>query len=448
MIDVDSGVWVFALMSGGAGLVMWWADRRSAATRALGAWLLLMGTAVAWGGTMLERGITPLGDIINATLESGAILAGLEWGRRIAMSAPARWRRVVRGLFLAGQIIVLVFWSLRVGYVLVLPELATAPRDSIVPVRGGEFAVFAPLIGTMMLLGGIAILILQIVGVDKAERVRLTAFLIAAPLFLSGLILSGPLLPLLMSAGLIIFFAGSIRYLILQVSRGARLRQFVAAEVAGLVENDSDLLERRERREISIVACDLRGFTAIARQLPSEAVMSLLERYYAEAGRLAAQHGAAVKDHAGDGILMLVGAPVPVPDAASRAVRLARALVTQLHPMMQRDAGGLGLGVGVATGEVSIGAVRGAGRLEYAAVGSAVNLAARLCDAAPAGEALIDEATHRAAPERPLRRDQDLVLKGFAEPLAVYRLDHGIADAEEPPLKRRRARGRPAAQRS
>lgn len=421
MTGVDSGVWVFAVMSGGAGLVMWWADRRSPATRALGAWLLLMGVAVAWGGTMLVRGITVTGDLIAATLESGAILSGLEWGRRIAVSAPKPWRRVARGLFFSGQILVVVFWGLRVGYVLIFPELATTQRDSVVPVRGVEFAVFAPLIGTMMLLGGIAVLILQIVGVDKAERVRLTAFLIASPLFLSGLILSGPLLPLLMSAGLIVFFAGSIRYLIYQVSRGARLRQFVAVEVAGLVENDSSLLERRERREISIVACDLRGFTAIARTLPSEAVMSLLERYYAAAGRLAAQHGAAVKDHAGDGILMLVGAPVPVSNVAERALRLARALITELHPMMRRDAGGLGLGVGVASGEVSIGAVRGAGRLEYAAVGSAVNLASRLCASAAPGEALIDEATYTAAgsPALPARDATDL--KGFPSPLRVYR---------------------------
>ena len=116
------------------------------------------------------------------------------------------------------------------------------------------------------------------------------------------------------------------------------------------------------------------------------------------------------------------GAPVPVTDCAARALRLARALIDELHPQMQADAGGLGLGVGVATGDVSVGAVRGAGRLEYAAVGSAVNLAARLCAAAPGGEVWVDAASVVAAGETAVQARTPLTLKGYAEPVQLYAL--------------------------
>lgn len=422
MGDADSGIWVFALMSAGAGVVTFWADRHNRASGALSAWLALMGLSVAWGGVTTAIGTSQGSLMLSATLESSAILAGIEWGRRVALSAPGRWRKVTRALFLAAQILVLVFWGLRLGYALLFPDLAVSARPGMVPVSGVEFAVLAPLIGSVMVLGAIALVILLSVGIDRIERVRLRAFMIAAPLLLSGLFLQGPALPLLMSLGLLVFFAGSVRFMILQVARGARLRQFVAAEVAGLVQDDTALLEHRDRRQISIVACDLRGFTALAQQRSSDQVMALLERYYAQAGHIAARHGAAVKDHAGDGILMLVGAPVPVPDGAARALRLARALIDELHPQMQADAGGLGLGVGVATGEVSVGAVRGAGRLEYAAVGSAVNLAARLCAAAPGGEAWVDATTIEAAREAAVEARTPLMLKGYAEPVQPYAL--------------------------
>lgn len=422
MVGVDTGIWVLALMATGAGIVTFWSDRRNDISRALGGFLTMLGLSVAWGGMMLATGVTPFADMVSATFESLAIFMGVEWGRRIAGTAPPPWRRVTRSLLVAAQILVGVFWGLRMGYALIFPDHATALRTSLVPVSGVEFAVFAPLIGASMLLSAIALLILQWVGIDRIERIRLRAFMLCSPFLLSGLVLSGPLLPLLMSTGLLIFFAGSVRYLMLQVARGTRLRQFVAAEVAGLVQDEQDFLARRERREISVVACDLRGFTALAQQRPSDHIMALLERYYARAGQLAAQHGAAVKDHAGDGLLMLVGAPVPIDDTPGRALRLAAALASELHPQMQADDGGLGLGVGVATGLVSIGAVRGAGRLEYAAVGSAVNLAARLCSRALSGQVLVDEATQKAAPQINTTNIGAEAIKGFDAPVPVYRL--------------------------
>lgn len=422
MTAVDSGIWVFALVCAGAGLVTGWADRHSRTSRALALWLVLMGASVAWGGWMLSTGITVARDLVSATLESGAILTGIEWGRRIAAGASGRWRRVALVLLWMAQGVAVLFWLLRLGYSLIFPEHALAPRVGLVPVSGVEFAVFAPLIGTVMLLSAIALLGLLIAGIDRAERARLIAFMLAAPLLLSGLLLGADWAPLAMSLGLVVFFAGSVRFLVLQVARAARLRQFVAAEVAGLVEDDPGLLERRDRRRVSVVACDLRGFTALAQRLPSEQLMALLERYYAEAGRLAARHGAAVKDHAGDGVLMLVGAPVPVADPEQRAAALAWELAQTLHPRMQAEDAAIGLGVGVATGEVSVGAVRGAGRLEYAAVGPAVNLAARLCALARGGEVLVDAATAAALSPQQVVALPEESIKGFEQPVALFRL--------------------------
>jgi class 3 adenylate cyclase len=105
-----------------------------------------------------------------------------------------------------------------------------------------------------------------------------------------------------------------------------------------------------------------------------------------------------VKDHAGDGLLVLFGAPVAQPDHAARAARLARQLLDQLRPRLREWAPELGLGVGVASGVVSTGAIGGAGRLEYVAVGPAINLAARLCQQAGDGEALIDQTSRQPLP--------------------------------------------------
>jgi class 3 adenylate cyclase len=147
-------------------------------------------------------------------------------------------------------------------------------------------------------------------------------------------------------------------------------------------------------------------------------------------GTAVANVGGTIKDQAGDGVLVLIGAPIWSDDHAKRAIELARqireggiALSAQWStPELQ-----LGVGVGAATGFVTVGVIGAASRLEYTAVGPAVNLASRLCSEAVHGEVLVDERSNElltnAGVSAGLRLREPLSLKGFAQPVPNFVLE-------------------------
>jgi class 3 adenylate cyclase len=178
-----------------------------------------------------------------------------------------------------------------------------------------------------------------------------------------------------------------------------------------------------------VVACDLRGFTAFAETAPPEEVIQLLEAYYDAVGQVVARHGGSIKDFAGDGILAIVGAPIPAADHALRAVAMAveiRDRSTALLGRWKRLGHDLGVGVGVATGFVTVGVIGGMERLEYAAVGPPVNLAARLATHAAAGQVLAEPRVVAAASDGggggvvTFVPRATVELKGVARPVMVY----------------------------
>jgi len=183
-----------------------------------------------------------------------------------------------------------------------------------------------------------------------------------------------------------------------------------------------------------VVCCDLRGFTAFTAATSSRKVIAILREYYDAVGAAAAECGGTIKDQAGDGVLILVGAPIPMPDHAQRALRLAGRIRRSGMEITQRWSDAelrLGVGVGAASGFVTVGVIGGASRLEYTAVGPAVNLASRLCAEAAHGEVLIDQRSiellggeaqrHRLSPGEALQ------LKGFQQPVQSYTLSPGGA---------------------
>lgn len=418
---------IVSLLAAGFAVIFLATDGRSRTTRPLA--LLLLSIAVsmhAGAGREMEK-IQLHVAVLSTLLEVLAILAGVEWGRRIGETAArGRLQIAANVLFRVSQALVLVYAGLMMGYIFLYPEMALTPVSGLIPVRGVEFAVFVPVLGGGMLLSGIALLILLLMQIDPAEKIRLRALLLSSPFLLAGLMVSDRMVPATLTIGLLVFFAGAVRYLQFMSQRGDFMRQFLSPEVARVVQSGGlDQVLRRERRPLSVVVCDLRGFTAYARQHDSDAVAGLLERFYAVVGAVSAQHGGTVKDHAGDGVLILVGAPLPIKDHAARSVQLARELRNAALPLLLEADGALGLGIGIGTGRVTVGAIRGAGRLEYVAVGTAVNLAARLCARAADGEILMDSRT-RAALDDPLwdalRERPAESLKGFGEPVAVFAL--------------------------
>ena len=165
------------------------------------------------------------------------------------------------------------------------------------------------------------------------------------------------------------------------------------------------------------MSCDLRGFTRLSQLLASDQVVRLLNEYYDVIGKAVAEFGGTIKDYAGDGVLILVGAPLPVDDHAKQGLALARRLQTVAHEVVAHWAGPemqLGMGVGVASGRVTVGAI-GTTRMEYTAVGPAVNMAARLCSQAKDGEILVDARIAELAGASGLEQRGTLSVKGMGE---------------------------------
>ncbi|MGX1787949.1 cache domain-containing protein [Bosea sp. NPDC055332] len=207
--------------------------------------------------------------------------------------------------------------------------------------------------------------------------------------------------------------------------RIGRLKRFLAPQVAELVDRSGDdsVLEGR-RIEVVVVFGDLRGFTAFSARAEPEIVMSFLSEYYDALDRVVIDHGATLTHFSGDGMMVLINAPVPRPDPALCAVNMARDMQKTVQSLLrdrQTLDHRLGFGVGLAMGPATVGRIGSEGRLEYTAVGSVVNLAARLCASARNAEILIDMVAADAVDGRaPLVELDVRVLKGFDQPVRVF----------------------------
>lgn len=447
----EPAFFVVALLMIGTGGIFFWHDRERPASRALSTCMSAIGLRLLLSGyetgeMMALVSSAPFQWAVIG-LEGIAIYAGIEWGRRVAQTGTYPPGRTTMRLFRSAQALIVLFVLLRLLADTWMPELAREQSEGVSRITSLQWFLFAPSLLIGIVLVGIAISRLRAVRIDEAERVRLQALSLAGPFLLSALFLGEEYVPVTLALGLLIFLWGSVRYLILQGRRGQFMRQFLSPEVARLVQLEG--MERtlqRERRVLTVVACDLRGFTRYAREHGSADVTQVLEQYYALVGRVAARHAGTVKDHAGDGVLILVGAPLPVAEHERRAVALALELTASGQQLLQEIAPELGLGIGLATGNTTVGAIHGANRLEYVAVGNAVNLAARLCDRARDGEVLADLRTAQALSQDDqvqVEERQPEPLKGFVEPIPVCALG-GACSYEwlEEPKKRRRGRRR------
>ena len=414
---------VVGLFTTGLGLIFFSTDRHGRASRALALCFVVLGLRLLLAPTEIAQPSVAITAVARG-LEALSILAGMEWARRIADTVRRGLRRAANGLFLAAQILVLIYAALSLGYLAIDPADATTGAAGFFRVRAIEWAVFAPVLGTAILLSTIAILLLVFGRSDPAESIRLRALMGAAPFLFAALLVQPATVPLCITIGLLIFLFGAVRYLMVLGRRGQLMSQFLAPEVTQLMRlQGAEQVLKRERRMLSAVFCDLRGFTAFTEAQETQAVVTLLEQYYAVVGAAAAELGATVKDHAGDGVLLLLGAPVAQKDHAARAVRLALLLRERLPPLL--TAQGLGLGLGIASGEATVGAIQAAGRLEYVAVGPVINLASRLCQCAADGELLIDTPTQKALESdhaaRFVQRSEE-TLKGIEGAVALFTL--------------------------
>ena len=217
-----------------------------------------------------------------------------------------------------------------------------------------------------------------------------------------------------------------VREQVAQLERLGRLKNFFSPQLAeAIVAGGGEELLRTHRREVTVAFTDLRGFTAFTDSAQPEDVMAVLHAYHAELGQLILEHGGTLERFAGDSMMVFFNDPVPMAQPAGAAARMALAMQQAFRPLAERWRGlgfDLGLGIGIATGIATLGAIGFQGRWDYAAIGSVTNLAARLCAEAKAGEILLERKTLSKLETARVEPAGDLALKGFAKPVAAYRL--------------------------
>jgi adenylate cyclase len=178
------------------------------------------------------------------------------------------------------------------------------------------------------------------------------------------------------------------------------------------------------RRDLTVCFLDLRGFTAFAESVEPEEVMGVLREYHAEMGRLVMEHEGTLERFTGDGMMVFFNDPVPVPNAAERTVRMALAMRKRVGEMIvswRRMGYELELGVGIAQGYATIGAIGYEGRWDYGAIGTVTNLAARLCGEAKPGQILVSKRLLAATADLfEVESVGELALKGLHRPVTAY----------------------------
>jgi class 3 adenylate cyclase len=210
-----------------------------------------------------------------------------------------------------------------------------------------------------------------------------------------------------------------------ELQKASRLRRFLAPQVAELIleSGDESLLESH-RREIVVVFCDLRRFTLFAESSEPEEVIEVLTEYHAALGDLVFRFEGTLEHFTGDGLMVFFNDPMPCADAPLRAIRMAvamRARIRELAETWVRRGHDLGFAIGVAQGFATLGRIGFEGRLDYAAIGSVTNLAARLCAEAEPWQILVTQRVISSADGIAVCDDVgDLTLRGFSRPIRAF----------------------------
>jgi adenylate cyclase len=210
-----------------------------------------------------------------------------------------------------------------------------------------------------------------------------------------------------------------------ELGRVGRLKRFLAPQLAELIvsQGDEKILESH-RREIVVVFCDLRGYTAFTETAEPEEVLDFLRKYHGALGPLVSQFEGTLDQFSGDGIMVFFNDPVPIPDPADRAVKMAVAMREAASALIAawRERGReLGFGAGIAQGYATLGQIGFSERSGYTAIGTVCNVAARLCGEAKDGQILLSQRVNVAL-KGSVATEQvgALALKGLAQPVVTY----------------------------
>ncbi len=226
------------------------------------------------------------------------------------------------------------------------------------------------------------------------------------------------------------------------LERFSAMKRFFSPEVARLILDGEVDPMRSHRSDITVVFLDLRGFTAFTEHAPPDEVMGVLRQYHQVMGRLIVAYNGTVEHFAGDGIMIVFNDPLPLDNPARHAARMALAMqqaFTECARGWHQQGYDLHLGIGIAQGSATIGAIGFDGRLEYCAIGRVCNLSSRLCSEARGGQVLVEQSLlEKIAPWVLAQPVGELALKGYQKPVSAYNLTglraalpHGAGDSPD-----------------
>jgi adenylate cyclase len=222
-----------------------------------------------------------------------------------------------------------------------------------------------------------------------------------------------------------------------EIERIGRLKRFLSPQVAQLVSSGDERVLESHRREVTVVFCDLRDFTAFAESAEPEEVIAVLRDYHGALGALIDKFEGTVERFAGDGIMVLFNDPLPCEAPWTRAVQMAVAMrdeVAKLAASWRTHGHDLGFGIGIAHGFATLGCIGFEGRFQYSATGTVANLASRLCDQARNDQILVDAKVHAEIESlADLESVGELELKGFRRPVKAFNV-RGLRKAPDKPV--------------
>ncbi len=424
---------LLAISAVGMGIAFYVADRDSPISRLLALALATLGLAVGFEVPIHGMATIPWWGRWMAVVDAVCFWAFLEWIMRVRRTVPAGNLNVKGGDYAVrlAQVASIVYgiagllWP-EVKYRAFLGSFAAGGEALLNP---GFWLFGGPtLIAGMFGIFGATLFLRR--RPDPPEQARILGMIAATPFLLVALVLPVEISPIFGMLGLIFFLIGAVRYHVLQGKRGEFMARFLSPKVADLVRRRGMRHAMQESKlDLTAVCVDLRGFTAYAEALGSVKVVQVLREFYHVAGEVIARYDGTIKDLAGDGILVLVGAPLPVERHGPRALEMAHAIRAAVATAARGWSQGphrLGVGIGVASGEVIVGAIEAGERFEYTAVGMAVNLASRLCEEARDGEVLVAQRTIDLCAQETRGPSMEpraaISVKGFSEPVAHHNL--------------------------
>jgi adenylate cyclase len=217
---------------------------------------------------------------------------------------------------------------------------------------------------------------------------------------------------------------------VFEMERLNRLKRFLSPQIAqAVLSPDADALLNSHRKEVVVVFVDLRGFTAFSEAVAPEKLMEVLSEFHAVVGKRVIEFNATLERFTGDAIMAFLNDPISIDDAPVKACEMSLAITVdaeELTKKWQKTGHTLGIGVGIAVGEATLGSIGFDQRQDYAAIGPVTNLAARLCALAQPSQILVSEHLARMIEDKNAgiksRSLGDFGLKGFHDPVPIYEL--------------------------